>query len=193
MALGQSIGVGKGTVSFEDFEHTEAIFVLGQNPDTNHPLEMLSNQDRATSTVYFRPNLGGDMALVRGVVKYLWQWEREAQATQQPRLFDHAFITEHTHGIGPGPGLVEATLWQQIESQSELSRNEIEQAARLHADADAERVIICLAMGITQHQHSVATIQKITNLALLRGKPGAGLCPVRRSQQCARRPHHGHQ
>jgi molybdopterin-dependent oxidoreductase alpha subunit len=46
----------------------------------------------------------------------------------------------------------------------------------------AERVIICWAMGITQHHHSVPTIQEIVNLQLLRGnlgRPGAGLCPVR--------------
>lgn len=216
VALGQSIGVGKGTVSFEDFEHADAIFVLGQNPGTNHPrmleplraavkrgarvvvvnplkerglerfqnpqnaLEMLSNQDRATSTAYFRPNLGGDMALIRGMVKYLWQWERDAQSMQQPALFDHAFITQHTHGLDAYLAIVDATQWEQIEAQSGLSRSEIEQAAHLYADA--ERVIICWAMGITQHQHSVATIQEISNLALLRGnigKPGAGLCPVR--------------
>ena len=37
-------------------------------------------------------------------------------------------------------------------------------------------------MGITQHQHSVATIQMINNLLMLRGnigRPGAGSCPVR--------------
>ena len=37
-------------------------------------------------------------------------------------------------------------------------------------------------MGVTQHRHSVATVQEIVNLQLLRGnvgKPGAGLSPVR--------------
>ena len=67
-----------------------------------------------------------------------------------------------------------------IERQSGLSLHEIEQAARMYARA--EKVIICWAMGITQHHHSVATIQEIVNLQLLRGnlgRPGAGLCPVR--------------
>ncbi|RNM26513.1 CbbBc protein [Dickeya undicola] len=35
--LKQSIGVGKGTVRLQDFEHADAIFVFGQNPGTNHP------------------------------------------------------------------------------------------------------------------------------------------------------------
>ncbi len=48
--------------------------------------------------------------------------------------------------------------------------------------AKGKNVIMCWAMGITQHRHSVPTIQEIANLMLLRGnigKPGAGLCPVR--------------
>jgi molybdopterin-dependent oxidoreductase alpha subunit len=41
VALGESIGIGKGTVKLEDFEHADAVFVIGQNPGTNHP-RMLS-------------------------------------------------------------------------------------------------------------------------------------------------------
>ena len=37
VALGETIGIGKGTVKLEDFEKAEAIFVIGQNPGTNHP------------------------------------------------------------------------------------------------------------------------------------------------------------
>jgi len=36
-ALTSSIGIGKGTVEIDDFEHTDAVFVFGQNPGTNHP------------------------------------------------------------------------------------------------------------------------------------------------------------
>ena len=35
--LGESIGIGKGTVTLEDFNHAKAILVIGQNPGTNHP------------------------------------------------------------------------------------------------------------------------------------------------------------
>ncbi len=37
VALGETIGIGKGTVTLEDFEKADAIFVIGQNPGTNHP------------------------------------------------------------------------------------------------------------------------------------------------------------
>lgn len=216
VALGQSVGVGKGTVTFDDFEHAEAIFVWGQNPGTNHPrmleplreavkrgaqvvcinplkerglerfqhpqhpLEMLTNGDRPTNTAYFRPALGGDMAVLRGMAKYLLQWEHEAQASGAPAVFDHAFIAQHSAGVDDYLATVEATPWEQIEAQSGLSLAEIEQAAQMYRKAG--KVIMCWAMGITQHRHSVATIQEIANLMLLRGNlgvPGAGLCPVR--------------
>src|SRR5690348_3782980 len=45
-ALMETIGVGKGTVTLEDFDHPQAIFIIGQNPGTNHP-RMLSTLERA--------------------------------------------------------------------------------------------------------------------------------------------------
>ncbi|WP_431482891.1 FdhF/YdeP family oxidoreductase [Pseudomonas solani] len=216
VALGQSVGIGKGSVTFADFEHADAIFVLGQNPGTNHPrmleplreavkrgaqvvafnplkerglerfqhpqhaLEMLTNGSAPLNTAFFRPALGGDMAALRGIAKFLLQWEREAQAAGQPAVFDHAFIAEHTDGVDAYLAELDATTWEHLERQSGLTLAEIEQAARMYRRA--ERVIICWAMGITQHHHSVPTIQEIVNLQLLRGnlgRPGAGLCPVR--------------
>ncbi len=35
--LSEAIGVGKGTVSLDDFEHADLILLLGQNPGSNHP------------------------------------------------------------------------------------------------------------------------------------------------------------
>ncbi|WP_263146131.1 FdhF/YdeP family oxidoreductase [Pseudomonas sp. RIT-PI-AD] len=216
VALGQSVGVGKGSVTFADFEHADAIFVLGQNPGTNHPrmleplrdavkrgaqvvcfnplkerglerfqhpqspLEMLTNGSEPLNTAFFRPALGGDMAALRGMAKFLLQWEREAQASGAPAVFDHAFIAAHTAGIDGYLAELDATDWDSLVSQSGLSLAELEYAARMYRRA--EKVIVCWAMGITQHRHSVAIIQEIVNLQLLRGnlgRPGAGLCPVR--------------
>lgn len=216
VGLGRSIGVGKGTVTYEDMEHADAIFVVGQNPGTNHPrmievlrnavkrgaqvvsfnplkerglerfqhpqspVEMLTNNSRPTNTAYFRPALGGDMAAMRGIAKFLLQWEREAQLNGTSPVFDHDFIQKHTLGVDSYLAVLDATSWEQIVEQSGLALAEIEQAARMYARA--ERVIICWAMGVTQHRHSVPTVQEIANLQLLRGnvgKPGAGLCPVR--------------
>ncbi|MBD3634015.1 MAG: FdhF/YdeP family oxidoreductase, partial [Methylophaga sp.] len=145
-----------------------------------NPLEMLTNESEPTTSAYFRPALGGDMAAIRGMVKFLLQWEREAQAGNKPAVFDHEFIAEHTDGLDDYLAEVDNTSWEQIEAQSGLSRQDIELAANMYRKA--ERVIMCWAMGVTQHLHSVATVQEIINLQLLcgnLGKPGAGLSPVR--------------
>jgi molybdopterin-dependent oxidoreductase alpha subunit len=95
-------------------------------------------------------------------------------------VFDHAFLNEHTVDVQPYLAVVDATSWEQIVEQSGLSLADVERAAKMYRSA--ENVIMCWAMGITQHRHSVPTIQEIANLMLLRGnlgKPGAGLCPVR--------------
>ena len=46
----------------------------------------------------------------------------------------------------------------------------------------SNKIIVCWAMGLTQHKHGVPTIREIVNFLLLRGnigRPGAGVCPVR--------------
>ncbi|SDX40433.1 FdhF/YdeP family oxidoreductase [Marinobacter mobilis] len=216
LGMKDSVGVGKGTVVFDDFAKADAIFILGQNPGTNHPrmleplreavqrgaqvvcfnplkerglerfqhpqhpLEMLSNDSEPTNTAYFRPALGGDMAVMRGIAKYLLAWERQARERNDAPVFDHDFLQQHTDGLDAYLSAIDGTSWDQIVGQSGLSLEELETAAKMYRQA--ERVIMCWAMGITQHRHSVATVQEIVNLQLLRGnvgKPGAGLSPVR--------------
>ena len=216
VALGQAIGVGKGTVLLEDFEKADAIFVIGQNPGTNHPrmlgdlrraairgarivvfnpirerglerfsdpqdkLEMLRGGSTDIASHYFQPQLGGDMAAVRGMAKAVLAAEDAAIAAGLPSVLDHAFLTDHCVDFDAYRAVVEATSWAEIEDQSGLTRAEIERAADVYMKA--ERVICTWAMGVTQHVHSVVTIREITNFMLLRGnlgKPGAGLCPVR--------------
>ncbi|MCB5162431.1 FdhF/YdeP family oxidoreductase [Marinomonas algarum] len=214
-ALISSIGIGKGTVEIEDFERTDAVFVFGQNPGTNHPrmletlkevvqrggqiltfntlkerglerfqnpqnpIEMLTNGSKPTNTGYFCPKIGGDMAVVRGMVKVLIDLEEKAQQ-QGTAIFDHAFIEQHTQGLETYLEQVKNTSWDAIIEQSGLTKDEIIDAATVYAKADS--AIVTWAMGITQHHHSVPTIHEMVNLLALRGnlgKPGAGACPVR--------------
>ncbi len=214
-ALGDSIGIGKGTVTMEDFEQAEAIFVFGQNPGTNHPrmletlrdavrrgarvvcfntlkerglerwadpqdpLQMLTNGSSALNTAYFCPRIGGDLAAARGMAKALLEWE-ESGGRAGLAVLDWAFIHAHTEGIEAYLDVVRATSWSHIEAQSGLTRAALTEAAGVYADSG--RTIFTWAMGITQHRHSVATIQELVNLLLLLGnigKPGAGACPVR--------------
>ncbi|MEM6903625.1 MAG: FdhF/YdeP family oxidoreductase, partial [Pseudomonadota bacterium] len=216
VALTEAIGTGKGTVRLEDFEQADAIFVVGQNPGTNHPrmltdlraavergahvvvfnplkerglkrfadpqnkVEMLQAGHKPTSTKYFCPRLGGDMAAFRGMAKVVLAADDAARAAGKKPILDHEFIAEHCHDFETYRALVEATDWDTIEVQSGLSRAEIEQAANIYMASD--RVITTWAMGITQHRHAVATIKEITSFMMLRGnlgRDGAGLCPVR--------------
>lgn len=212
VAMKRSVGIGKGTVRYDDFEHADAIFVFGQNPGTNHPrmlellgsavqrgaqvvvfnplrerglerfqhpqhaLEMLGVGCESTNTAFLRPALGGDFAALRGMAKLLVERERASPGS----IFDHDFLRQHCIGLDDWIAAVDATPWAQIIEQSGLTRAEIELAADIFARS--QRVITCWAMGITQHRHSVPTIEEIASLQLLRGnvgKRGAGLCPVR--------------
>ncbi|PNH86367.1 molybdopterin-dependent oxidoreductase alpha subunit [Vibrio diazotrophicus] len=216
IGMKDTIGVGKGTVIFDDFAKADAIFVIGQNPGTNHPrmleplreavkrgaqviclnplkerglerfqnpqvpIEMLRNGSKPTNTAYLRPALGGDMAVFRGIAKFLLQWEREAVKTGGKAVFDRDFINDHTIGIDEYLKEVDATTWEHIAEQSGLELHEIETVADMYRRS--ERVIMCWAMGLTQHRHSVPTIKEVANVQMLRGnvgKPGAGLSPVR--------------
>ena len=205
------IGVGKGTVTLEDFELADAIFIFGQNPGTNHPrmlgelrsahrrgakivsfnplrergLERFADpQDKremamlgATeiSTHYFQLRVGGDLAAVKGMMKHLLEREDAGE-----RLLDLAFIAEHTVGFEALADDLRRAPWALLVEESGLSEAQIRTAGDVYGAAG--RAIFCWGMGITQHRDSVATIQMLVNLLLMRGnigRPGAGACPVR--------------
>ena len=205
-ALSETIGVGKGTVTLDDFDHAQAIFVIGQNPGTNHP-RMLATLERAKRNgcklvhinplpeagmtrfkhpQHIRGLLGSGTQLadlflqvrINGDVALLKGISKAVLA--RDRALDRDFINEHSHGFDEFAGALERVSWTDIVEQSGVSREQIEEAAEIFAGS--ERTIFCWAMGLTQHRNAVANIQEIVNLMLLRGqigKPGAGLCPVR--------------
>ncbi|WP_202301616.1 FdhF/YdeP family oxidoreductase [Dryocola clanedunensis] len=144
--------------------------------DPQKPLEVITPMAGFISTNYYQPNLGGDMAAVRGMAKALLEMWRGGQGD----VFDERFLAEHTHGVEAWFAEVDSTSWEHITQQSGLSEQQLRDAAAVWQRA--ERVICTWAMGITQHKHSLNTVREIVNLQLLGGhlgKPGAGLCPVR--------------
>jgi molybdopterin-dependent oxidoreductase alpha subunit len=205
-ALTETIGIGKGTVTLEDLsEHAGLIVVVGQNPGTNHPrmlgaleeakqrgakivavnplpeagLMRFKNPQRARGLAgpgtkladrFLRVRVNGDLALFAGVNKVLV--ERDA--------VDHAFIEKHTDGFAAAAAAWRELSWDTVESLSGLSRERIEEFAQDVITADG--VVVCWAMGLTQHKNAVETIREVMNFLLLRGnigRPGAGPCPVR--------------
>ena len=216
VALAESIGLGKATIRLEDFEKTDLVIVIGQNPGTNAP-RMLSSLAAAKAagakmiainplpevglTSFVDPNpqhgnplsvlglrpskladlhlpvrIGGDMAVLKGLMKIMLERERAEPGS----VFDHDFISQNTAGYAELEAELDATAWEEIVAGSGLGRAELEEAAEMIIAARG--FITCWAMGVTQHVGAVATIQDIVNLHLLRGaigRPGAGLCPVR--------------
>ena len=204
-ALSETIGVGKGTVTLEDFDLAEAIFVIGQNPGTNHP-RMLSALQRAKRNgcklVHINPlpevgmtrfkhpqqilrlfGAGTELAdlflqvKINGDVALL---KGIMKAVLESNALDREFIETYTEGFEAFRGSLERFSWEEIVDQAGVSKELIEKAAQIFVES--ERTIFCWAMGLTQHKNAVANIQEIVNLMLLRGqigRPGAGLCPVR--------------
>ncbi len=216
VGLPQSVGFGKGTVSLEDFDHTDAIFSIGHNPGTNHPRMMSTLRDAARrgarivvfnplkeralerfaapqdavematfgateiATSYYQLRNGGDLAVLKGIMKHVLARDAADLAAGGAGLLDRPFIAEHTLGLEELRADLAATEWPEIEAASGLSRADIEAAAETYLGA--KRVIVCYGMGVTQHRHGTENVQQIANLLLLRGnigRPGAGICPLR--------------
>lgn len=167
---------GASIVSFNNLRERG----LERFADPQKPLEVITPKSGRISSRYLQPNLGGDMAAIRGIVKALLETHRQHLARREDGLFDDAFISAHTQGVEAYLAAVDATSWQQVTRQSGLSEQDLREVAEIYRAA--KRVICTWAMGITQHKHSVATVREIVNLQLLfgqLGRPGAGLCPVR--------------
>ncbi|MEU2466167.1 FdhF/YdeP family oxidoreductase [[Kitasatospora] papulosa] len=204
-ALTETIGIGKGSVSLEDLHQADLIIVAGQNPGTNHPrmlsaleqakaagakiisvnplpeagLERFKNpqtargmlKGAALTDLFLQIRIGGDQALFRLLNKMI---------VEADGAVDTGFVAEHTHGYEEFVQAARAADWDETLTATGLDRATIEQA--LSMVLASERTIVCWAMGLTQHKHSVPTIREVVNFLLLRGnigRPGAGVCPVR--------------
>ena len=210
-ALGETLGVGKGSVSLSDLYKADLILVVGQNPGTNHPrmltalekakkagasivavnplpeagLIRFKNPQKASGVLgsgtalsddFLQIRVNGDLALFRGVNRLLLEAEDAAPGT----VLDREFIEQYTHGFEEFAEDVRATSWDDVLAATGLTLEQIEAlAARVRR---SERIIVCWAMGLTQHKNSVPTIREVVNFLLLRGnvgRVGAGVCPVR--------------
>ncbi|RZD82836.1 FdhF/YdeP family oxidoreductase [Streptomyces albidoflavus] len=204
-ALTETIGVGKGSVLLEDLYQADLIIVAGQNPGTNHPrmlsalekakqggakiitvnplpeagLERFKNpqtvkgmaRGTALTDLFLQIRLGGDQALFRLLNSLI---------LKTPGAVDEEFVAAHTEGYEEFAATAAKTGWEETLTATGLQRAEVEEALRMVLAS--ERTVVCWAMGLTQHKHSVPTIREVVNFLLLRGnigRPGAGVCPVR--------------
>ncbi|WP_223651078.1 FdhF/YdeP family oxidoreductase [Hymenobacter psoromatis] len=126
--------------------------------------------------VFLQVRVDGDMALLRGIMKHLF----EAEDLNPGQVVDHEFVKEFTTGFEGFEQNIRNTSWEDIEALSGISRAQLLEAANIIAHK--QKIITCWAMGVTQQRQGVQTIQEIVNLHLMKGaigKPGAGTCPVR--------------
>ncbi|MDQ0511805.1 FdhF/YdeP family oxidoreductase [Ancylobacter amanitiformis] len=167
---------GASIISFNPFR--ERALERFQSPQ--NPVEMATLTSTPISGRLHQVRVGGDIAVIKGLMKVMVEADEEARASRGIEVLDWDFIRGHTAGIDALMADVKATRWDDIERHSGLTRAVIEEAAQIYMKA--ERAIVVFGMGITQHRHGAGNVQQLANLCLLKGnmgKDGAGLCPVR--------------
>ncbi|MGJ8737600.1 FdhF/YdeP family oxidoreductase [Zobellia laminariae] len=210
VALSETLGIGKGSVKLEDLYGADVIIVAGQNPGTNHP-RMLSALEKCKKNggkvisinpleesglinfknpqhlngligggedltdIHLQVRINQDIALMKLILKRLAALDEKGQ-----KVFDHDFMLKYVDGYA---GLISDFKNYDEESLlnlSGVSNEKVNETVELLATS--ENIVVCWAMGLTQHKNGVATICEYLNLLLLKGslgKPNAGTCPVR--------------
>jgi molybdopterin-dependent oxidoreductase alpha subunit len=138
-------------------------------------VDMATFHSTKVGTMNVQVRIGGDMALLRGVAKALFE-----AAAADPDVLDREFIEHYTHGFEEYRAVCEATPWTDLVRDSGVDEQAIRQLADVYMKSG--RVIVAWCLGLTQHEHGVDTIREIVNVLLLRGnigREGAGPCPVR--------------
>ena len=210
VALSSTLGIGKGSVKIDDLYGADVVLVVGQNPGTNHPrmlsalekcknnggkvisinplaetgLVKFKNPQKVSSMfgggtsitdIHLQIKINQDIALAKLLLKKL-----AALDAEQGDVFDHEFIQNYVDGHDALLADLQKHEEAYLLEQTGLSENDIDKTVALLASKS--NIIICWAMGITQHKNAVATIQEYVNILLVKGALGksfAGTCPVR--------------
>ena len=209
--LSQTVGIGKGSVTLKDLHQAEVIMVMGQNPGTNHPrmlnalekckknggkiitvnplpeaglmrftnpqrpLKILTGGTKLTD-LFLQVKVNGDVALLKAMMLMLLQEEKKQPNT----IFDRGFIEKYTKDFGSFIADLQQYKLSNLIAACGIGEKQIKAAVEMIKHKS--KIIICWAMGLTQHENGVDNIREIVNLLLLKGsigKKGAGTCPVR--------------
>jgi len=197
-------GSGTATVTLDDLERADLVFVIGGNPASNHPRMMRSLMQVRRNrghVIVINPviEVGLVNFAVPSDVRSMLFGSPIASVYLQPHIggdlallsglakrivelgaADQQFLNDYCEGAPQFLALLDELTWRDIELKSGVARDEIFRAADYYARA--KRVVFAWTMGITHHANGVQNVQAIGNLALLRGmvgRPGAGLLPIR--------------
>ncbi len=205
VALSESIGIGKGTVTLDDFNSADLIIVVGQNPGTNHPRMLTALRDakkKGASIISVNPLVETGMKKFKhpqnpvemlGFGSSIADKHLRVKINSDQALFrafsksiiesdniDEDFIDKYTNGFENFRKIAIESRYEEISEITGIPLQEILEISQ--KVSKSKSTIVCWAMGITQHKNSVATIQEIVNFLLLGGnigRKGAGVCPVR--------------
>lgn len=204
VGLNQSIGVGTATVTLDDVEGADLVFVIGGNPASNHPrlMRTLAHLRRqGAEVIVINPVVETGMVnfSVPSDVRSLLFGSPVASLYVQPHIggdvalltgiakrieevgfADTNFLEFHCEDWPRLREQLRALTWEEITTKSGVDRATIDEIARRYAAA--KRVVFSWTMGITHHLNGVQNVLAIANLALLRGmvgKPHCGLLPIR--------------
>ncbi len=202
VALTQTIGVGKGSVQLEDFEKADAIFILGQNPGTNHPrmLSAIMNARRRGCEVvainplrerglesFVHPQEPLNTVLDRGTsmsTVYLRPLPGSDVAVLKGIMkrvleLDRAAgggVIDHafveSHTKGFDSFVADLDATSYESLEAASGLSRAEFETAARVYADSKATIICWAMGLTQQRNAVDNVIACSNLALLKGNIG---------------------
>lgn len=200
-ALVDTLGIGKGSVTLEDFHHAEVILVIGQNPGTNHPRMLSALQEakqKGAKIIHINPLPETGLQAFKNPQKVSgWIGKGDAlsdlflqvkingdmallkgllklMANQEAQ--QKGSVLDHDFIEQYTEGFEE--FWADIEAVdlAECVRESGIEQAQLEQAAQLlcnhNKIIACWAMGLTQHTNSVAMIKQVVNLLLAKGSIG---------------------
>ena len=200
-ALNPTIGIGKGTVSLEDIHQAELIFVIGQNPGTNHP-RMLSalaeckhnggkivavnplpeaglfnfkDPQTASGVLGNGTNLADEFLQIKvGADLALFQALGHLLLEEEKRV--PGSVIDHEFVAANTDGIDAYRAARKTidwdETEAATGLSRLEIAKVAKMMVKSKATIICWALGLTQQPHSVNTLKEIINLLLLQGNFG---------------------
>ena len=186
--LAASFGSGAMTNATSELEESDAIFIIGSNTTTSHPLvatrifraiekgakvlvaDPRKNQIAGLAHLYVRHKPGTDVALLNGIMKTILD----------KGLEDKDFIEKNTEDFNTFKKLMDTVNIETVSQITGVSIEDIIALAEVYGNAKRASIVYC--MGITQHTNGVNNVKSLANLSMLTGnigRVGTGVNPLR--------------
>lgn len=187
-ALGQALGTGAGTNSFQDVHCSDVLLIVGANPTEAHPvfgarikqsvlagckliiLDPRNTELAGLSDVHLPLRPGSNVAVINALQHVLIE----------ENLIDPQFIAQHTEGFELVKTEMSGCTPQWASQISSVNPDLIRQAARLYASGKASQIL--WGLGVTEAGHGSNAAFGLINMAVMTGnigRPGTGASPIR--------------